>query len=121
LPTAAADNHSKHEVCDQDKAIISASLAGHFKPGAAGWDALPCDMLHQALPAHCTQNRDPGLPPGWPAACWPWGPTNPTSLPLCGCYWLNGTRKPCPKSGGTAAGKASGAVARYFAKKAAAG
>ena len=51
--TATADNHSKHEVCDQDKAIITAALAGDFKPGAAGWENLPCDILHQALPAHC--------------------------------------------------------------------
>lgn len=51
--TAAADNHSKHEVCDQDKAIIKAALAGNFAPGEDGWETLPCDILHQVLPAHC--------------------------------------------------------------------
>lgn len=51
--TATADNHSKHEVCDQDKAIIAAALAGNFAPGATEWESLPCDIVHQALPAHC--------------------------------------------------------------------
>jgi hypothetical protein len=41
-------------------------LAGDFRPGAAGWDALPCGILNQALWANCAQNRDADLPPGWP-------------------------------------------------------
>lgn len=63
--TSTADNHSKHEVADQDKTIIAAALAQQRAPGAMEWNMLPCDILHQPLPANCSQNRDPGLPPGY--------------------------------------------------------
>ena len=63
--TVAADNHSKHEVCAQDKTIITAALAGKGTPGSAGWDTLPCDIMHQDLPANCAQNVEPGLPLGY--------------------------------------------------------
>ena len=109
--TATADNHSKHEVCDQDKAIITAALAGGFKPGADGWDSLPCDILHQALPANCPQNRDPGLPPGWPGACTRF----PTKLPVCP------KREDSEGGGGSVFAKVAGAVAGYFAEKEAGG
>jgi hypothetical protein len=45
--TATADNHSKHEVCDQDKTIITAALAAKLKAGDASWNRLPCDIVHQ--------------------------------------------------------------------------
>ena len=63
--TVAADNHSKHEVCDQDKTLISAALARRLHPADPGWNSLPCDIIHQELPANCAANRDPGLPPGY--------------------------------------------------------
>eukprot|EP01052_Picozoa_sp_SAG31_P030026 SAG31_NODE_3043_length_4753_cov_3.006016_4_plen_829_part_00 len=64
--TTTADNHSKHEVCAQDKTIMTAALARKFKPGDKGWEALPCDIMHQPLPGGtCAQNVDPGLPPGY--------------------------------------------------------
>jgi hypothetical protein len=62
--TETANNHSKHEVCAQDKTIIAAALTGKFAPATPGWDAMPCDIMHQALPANCDQNVEPGLPPG---------------------------------------------------------
>ena len=63
--TETADNHSKHEVCAQDKTIIAAALEGRFKPGSTGWDTLPCDIMHQELPANCEQNVEPGMPAGY--------------------------------------------------------
>jgi len=63
--TETVDNHSKHEVCAQDKTIIAAALEGRFEPGSKGWDELPCDMMHQRLPAGCEQNVEPGLPRGY--------------------------------------------------------
>ena len=63
--TSAADNHSKHEVCAQDKTIIAAAMAGRWQPGASNWEEIPCDIMHQKLPAKCAQNVDPGLPPGY--------------------------------------------------------
>jgi hypothetical protein len=61
-----ADNHSKHEVCAQDKTIITAALAGKLAPASPGWESLPCDIMHQELPANCAQNVEPGLKPGTP-------------------------------------------------------
>ena len=64
--TSTADNHSKHEVCAQDKTVIAAALAGMFKPASPSWDQIPCDIMHQAPPAgNCAQNVEPGLPPGY--------------------------------------------------------
>ena len=51
--TVAADNHTKHEVCPEDKHIIAAAMAGGdagWKPGDAGWDHLPCDIIHGPEP-----------------------------------------------------------------------
>jgi hypothetical protein len=99
--TVAADNHSKHEVCDQDKTIITAALAGRFKPNSPEWQRLPCDIMHQPLPANCAPNRDPGLPPGWfPCVEFPtnnsgtWG-----KLPCCpGNNACCRTKGNCPNS-----------------------
>lgn len=66
--TVAADNHSKHEVCAQDKTIIRTALeAGGFPPGSRFWESIPCDMMHQPLPANCAADAEPGLPPPEPA------------------------------------------------------
>eukprot|EP01079_Euglenida_sp_SAG-EU17-18_P001088 gene1088-2645_t len=103
--TAAADNHSKHEVCDQDKALIAASVAGSFPPGAAGWQRLPCDIVHQPLPAGCAQNRDPGLPPGY-VPCTKF-PNGGSQIPQCkdeSDYLQNlADEKPQPAGSGTLA------------------
>lgn len=61
--TTTADNHTKHEVCAQDKTIITAAMSGVYPPGDDHWQSLPCDMLHQPLPANCAQNVEPGAPP----------------------------------------------------------
>jgi len=58
--TSTADNHTKHEVCAQDKTIIAAAMAGRFRPGSSSWQSIPCDILHQPLPANCPQNVEPG-------------------------------------------------------------
>ena len=63
--TETADNHSKHEVCAQDKTIIAAAIAGKFAPKSPQWDKIPCDIMHQELPANCAQNVEPGLLPGY--------------------------------------------------------
>ena len=60
--TAVADNHTKHEVCAQDKTLITAALRANLAPGAAGWQRLPCDIIHQPLPANCAADVEPGLP-----------------------------------------------------------
>ena len=44
--TVVADNHTHHEVCPQDKHLITAALVGPFRPGSAQWEQLPCDILH---------------------------------------------------------------------------
>jgi hypothetical protein len=63
--TTTADNHTKHEVCAQDKAIIAAALAGSFPPADPQWDTIPCDIIHQpvAQPGRCAQNVEPGGKP----------------------------------------------------------
>jgi hypothetical protein len=43
------------------------NAAGSWAPDSAEWQAIPCDIMHQHLPANCAQNRDPGLPPVWSA------------------------------------------------------
>ena len=59
--TSTANNHSKHEVCAQDKTIISKALAGSFAPGDARWQQIECDILHQPLPGGaCAPNVEPG-------------------------------------------------------------
>ena len=60
--TSTANNHTKHEVCAQDKTLISRALAGDFAPGDARWQQLECDILHQPLPGGaCAANVEPGL------------------------------------------------------------
>jgi len=60
--TSTANNHTKHEVCAQDKTIIKNSMAGRFSPQSSKWNSIPCDILHQKLPANCSQNVEPGKP-----------------------------------------------------------
>lgn len=62
--TCSADNHSKHEVCAQDKTIMQSALAGQWAPRASDWDRMDCDIMHQDLPANCAANVEPGLPSG---------------------------------------------------------
>ena len=65
--TTTADNHTKHEVCAQDKTIISSAIAGWrqgpWAPGDPRWETIPCDIIHQPLPANCAQNVEPGADP----------------------------------------------------------
>ena len=67
--TSAAVNHSKHEVAAQGKTIMAAAVAGGWARGAPDWQKIPCDMMHQPLPANCAMNVDPGLPPGYVPQC----------------------------------------------------
>mmetsp|Transcript_29982 Transcript_29982/g.89712 ORF Transcript_29982/g.89712 Transcript_29982/m.89712 type:complete len:450 (-) Transcript_29982:193-1542(-) len=67
--TSTADNHSKHEVAAQDKAIIRHALAAELAPGDPGWSSIPCDILHQPLPANCAPDVEDGLPPGYIPMC----------------------------------------------------
>ena len=62
--TSTADNHTKHEVCAQDKTIISASMKGDFAPGSDAWQKIPCDIIHQPVdqPGVCAPNVEPGAP-----------------------------------------------------------
>lgn len=71
--TSAAVNHSKHEVCAQGKTIMAAAVKGAFARAAPAWQRIPCDIMHQELPANCAQNVDPGLAPGYVPQC-PDGP-----------------------------------------------
>lgn len=75
--TTAADNHSKHEVAAQDKTIIASAMAARPAPGAPAWESLPCDIMHQPLPANCAADVEPGLPPGYVPMC-PGGPGGKT-------------------------------------------
>ena len=60
--TSTANEHHKHEVSAQDKALIAAALAADFPPGDARWQALECDILHQPPPGGaCAPNVEPGL------------------------------------------------------------
>ena len=43
--TCAADNHVKHEVCAQDKRIISSVVSSPPGPGASAWQQIPCDIM----------------------------------------------------------------------------
>jgi hypothetical protein len=68
--TSTAVNHSKHEVAAQGKTIMAhAVAAGGWARGSQSWQHIPCDMLHQPLPANCAPNQDPGLPPGYVPQC----------------------------------------------------
>ena len=61
--TSTANNHTKHEVCAQDKALIRAAMEGSFAPGSGGWDSMDCDILHQPSPGgKCAPDVEPGLP-----------------------------------------------------------
>ena len=55
-------NHSKHEVDAQSKTLIRNAMQLLRTPaGSLAWDQLPCDVMHQALPANCEPNVEPGL------------------------------------------------------------
>merc|ERR1712129_90684 len=58
--TSAANNHTKHEVCTQDKTIIKAAMDGRYRAGGNKWQSMPCDILHQPLPANCAPDVEPG-------------------------------------------------------------
>ena len=104
---------------------MAAALAGNFDPGAADWEKIPCDIMHQRVGRdNCAPNRDPGLLPGWPAAC-----ISHISVgsPLPCCPGLNS----CCKAAGTCpppsaapprvpALRTSASVAGYFSAAAAA-
>lgn len=64
--TSTADDHTKHEVCAQDKTIIGAATAGDFPPGSGSWENLPCDILHLAgwRPGSPLKNCAPNVEPG---------------------------------------------------------
>lgn len=68
--TSTADNHTKHEVCAQDKSIISAAMKGNFAPGSDAWQKIPCDIMHQPVdqPGECAPNVEPGSPGPEPPA-----------------------------------------------------
>ena len=40
------DNHTHHEVAPEDKSVVRAVVKANMKPGAKGWEMLPCDILH---------------------------------------------------------------------------
>jgi hypothetical protein len=42
--TTTADNHSKHEVCAQDKTIIAHAVAKAMPPASPKWETIPCDI-----------------------------------------------------------------------------
>ena len=45
-PTVAANSdHVKHEVCAQDKRIISSVVSSPPGPGASAWQQIPCDIM----------------------------------------------------------------------------
>ena len=106
--TTTADNHSKHEIAAQDRTIVANALRLSPAPGAAAWEQLPCDIMHQPLPANCAPNVEPGMPPGWPGACI----NHPGNLPCCpginSCCKAKGS---CPNS--TAHVRTSPSVAGY--------
>jgi len=56
--TTTADNHTKHEVCPQDKHIIAATMQGMWAPGSRQWDQLPCDIMHNPH-GECPQPHPP--------------------------------------------------------------
>lgn len=58
--TSTANNHTKHEVCAQDKSIIASAMSGRYSPGSPEWQSIKCDILHQPLPANCAANIEPG-------------------------------------------------------------
>jgi hypothetical protein len=45
--TSAADNHTKHEVCAQDKTIIAAAMAGRFAPASPKWPVTTAHNIHR--------------------------------------------------------------------------
>ena len=79
---------------DQGKTIMKHAVAGGWARSDPGWQQIPCDMMHQQLPANCVttpsnpvliawsagdiltdclwlqdENVDPGLPPGYIPQC----------------------------------------------------
>jgi hypothetical protein len=62
--TTTADDHTKHEVCAQDKRLIQQGIQGSFPPGDSRWQSLECDIMHQEVPGgKCAANVEPGSAP----------------------------------------------------------
>ena len=58
--TTTASNHTKHEVCDRDKAIIETVMrAGGYAPAASAWDDIPCDIIHGPQGPGCPADLPP--------------------------------------------------------------
>ena len=58
--TTTASNHTKHEVCDRDKAIIETVMsAGGYAPAASAWDDIPCDIIHGPQGSTCPADLPP--------------------------------------------------------------
>lgn len=87
--TTVADDHTKHEVCAQDKTIISAVASpvpgeGGWTPGSIHWEQLPCDIMRQSSPpwhvGECAANVEPGQSPPTPPK-----PPQPTPRSITHC------------------------------------
>ena len=62
--TTTASNHTHHEVAPVDKAIWAAGMrAAQLPPGDPGWDALQCDIMHNAEGACSVRPPTGGAPP----------------------------------------------------------
>ena len=61
--TTTATNHTLHEVCDRDKAIIAtvmrAGAGGGYAPAAKAWDEIPCDIIHGPQGPGCPADLPP--------------------------------------------------------------
>lgn len=57
--TVTSNNHTRHEVCAQDKTIIASTLVGRWTPGSDAWDNIECDILHGDGGA-CAPDVEPG-------------------------------------------------------------
>ena len=111
--TTTSVNHTKHEVDAQSKTVIRNAMKMLKTPPAdPAWQAIPCDVMHQVLPAKCEQDVEPGLGDGYVPMC-P-GPNGKGHAP-CTC-----TRPPpdgkFPCTGGEMPTGSSGSSAQaYFA------
>ena len=65
--SVAVDNHTHHEVCPRDKALLTAAHRAAPYPGARAWETLPCDILHATGGACYTPDRPADAPPAPPA------------------------------------------------------
>eukprot|EP00756_Hemistasia_phaeocysticola_P051496 Hpha_TRINITY_DN26673_c0_g1::TRINITY_DN26673_c0_g1_i1::g.86127::m.86127 len=94
--TSVATNHSKHEVAAQDKTVIHNAVQHmlHTPPASPDWERIPCDVMHQALPANCAQNVDPGLGGDPYVPMCPSGPCTCTRPPPEGNFPCKGGQMP---------------------------